>query len=235
MPLGLSPPRVLLSIHLSSPLCGFGSLSYCLCRLVTDPKATLPPLHSCTVLPSSHLCLGASLNFSLDSVFPSDYFDHTFLIVLSISFPLGCMPDPPGAALSSVSTPPPPPRFIPGPHKTASFPALLGPSFFPSLSHLPSCLPPLHPHLCLFLLISLSLFISASPSVSPSALSPLTPFRGCLPGAHFLVRFQPPACAQHQGTHSALEASNPQQAHEVAREEGWTSGWLAGEESAHSQ
>lgn len=189
MPLGLSPPRVLLSIHLSSPLCGFGSLSYCLCRLVTDPKATLPPLHSCTVLPSSHLCLGASLNFSLDSVFPSDYFDHTFLIVLSISFPLGCMPDPPGAALSSVSTPPTPTPLHSRASQDCLFSCFVGAVFLPVAVSSPLLSPPsappslsFSPHLSVFIYLCLSVCL-------PLCSLPPHPFQGLSPWCAFLSPF----------------------------------------------
>lgn len=180
MSLGLSPPRALLSIQQSSPLCGFGSLSYCLCYLVTDPKGypTSPP-NSCAVLASAHLYLGASVSLSLDSNFPSDYFDHTLLIALSVSFPPLCMPDPPGAALApSIRGLSGLPLFLLCWDPLSSHRFLISP---------PVC-PALNPHLCLFLSLSLRL--------SPPPLSPPSPlFKGCRPGVHFSAHLQPPACA----------------------------------------
>lgn len=77
----------------------------------------------------------------------------------------------------------------------------------------------------------LSLSCSVSPCVSPSDLFPLTPFRGWLPNANFPAHLQPLACAQHQGT-LCHGGTRPTATHEVAQEEGGTSGQLAGEESA---
>lgn len=103
-------------------------------------------------------------------------------MALSVSFPSICMPGLPGTALAGST---------PGPLRTASLPALLGPSFFPSLSHFPSCLscskPPslcLSPHLSAF-------SMSLRPAISPYGL-PLRsflpslphPFRGLSPLAH---------------------------------------------------
>lgn len=100
-------------------------------------------------------------------------------MALSVSFPSICMPGLPGTALAGST---------PGPLRTASLPALLGPSFFPSLSHFPSCLscskPPslcLSPHLSA---LSMSLRLAGRLPLRSFLPSLTHPFRGLSPLAH---------------------------------------------------
>lgn len=150
--------------------------------------------------------------------FPPDCCDRTLLVPFSDSLP-------PGACLALP---------VSGPLRTASLPALLGRSLLPSLSHFPSCPPPtpgsespspsLSPHLSAFACLCLSVCLSLRSL-------PRHPFQGLSPWHSFLS----PSSASSLGTHSALEAPDPPPAHEVAQEEGWTSGGAAGEESARSR